>query len=199
VRIDFTTPDPPIAEDRKFKTMPRESKFHIGEGFRRMKLRKKAERPSSFYRAPEIQERGRSLSRDSNQDAIGLGISTPDEQETSDKPSRELADEEMADDPKIQNYSSRRPTLLIRSKTPKAREAVLPRYGDPVVAIQEVLLYGGLLIPVGREGDGLLLRVTTDQVRAVRETRRREREGTSTAGRAAIGKTHEPCYLRDSG
>jgi hypothetical protein len=163
-----------------------------------MKLRRKAERPSSFYRAPEIQERGRSLERDSNQKIIGLGISTPDEQETPDTGSREWSDEEMTEDPKIQNYSSRRPRLLIRRDTEKARPAVLPPYGDPVVAIQEVLVYGGVLLPIGREGGGLLVRLSTDQVRAVRETHRLKREGTFTAGRAEIVIMHEPCYLRDS-
>lgn len=179
--------------------MPYETSPQMSDGFRRMKLRKKGGRPSSFYRAPEIQERGRSLERDSNQErpglGIGLGISIPDEDRPFDSPRRVLPDD-MADDPKIQNYSSRRLPLLIRRDTPKARQAVGPRYGDPVLAVQEVLLHGGVLVPVGREGDGLL-RVSTDQVREVRERRRREREGTSTAGRAAIGMTHEPCYLRD--
>ncbi|KAI4760682.1 hypothetical protein E4T51_06344 [Aureobasidium sp. EXF-12344] len=157
--------------------MPQESKIHVGEGFRRMKLRKKAERPSSFYRAPEIQERGRSLERDSSQEIIGLGISTPDEQETPDTGSREWSDEEMTEDPKIQNYSSRRPRPpVFRRNTEKPKPAVLPPYGDPVVAIQDVLVYGGVLLPVGREGDGLLVRVSTDQVRAVRETHRLKRE-----------------------
>jgi hypothetical protein len=180
--------------------MFRESKAHVGEGFRRMKLRKKTERPSSFYRAPEIQERGRSLERDSSDEGIGLGISTPDEQKIPDKPSREWPDEDedMTEDPKIQNYSSRRPRVMVRRNTPKGIPIKHPRYGDPVVAVEEVLMHGGVLLPVGREGDGLLLRVSTDQVRAVREKRRREREGTSTAGRAAIGTVHEPCYLRDS-
>lgn len=171
----------------------------MGDGFRRMKLRKKGARSSSFYRAPEIQERGRSLERDSNQErpeqGIGLGISIPDEDRPFNSPRRILPDD-MADDPKIQNYSSRRLPLLVRRDTPKPKEAVVPSYGDPVLAVQEVLLHGGVLLSVGREGDGLL-RVSTDQVRVVRERRRREREGTSVAGRAAIGMTHEPCYLRD--
>ncbi|KEQ77685.1 hypothetical protein M436DRAFT_36916 [Aureobasidium namibiae CBS 147.97] len=158
--------------------MPRESNAHTGEGFRRMKLRKKAGRSSSFYRAPEIHERGRSLERDSNQEriglGIGLGISIPDRDRPFDSPRRVLPDD-MADDPKIQNYSSRRLPLLIRRDTPKPRQTVAPRYGDPVLAVQEVLLHGGVLLPVGREGDGLL-RVSTDQVRVVRERRRRERE-----------------------
>jgi hypothetical protein len=179
--------------------MLRESKFHVGEGFRRMKLRKKAERPSSFYRAPEIQERGRSLKRDSSHEGIGLGISTSDDQKTPDKPNKEWPDEDMTEDPKIQNYSSRRPRVFVRCNTPKGIPIKHPRYGDPVVAVQEVLMHGGVLLPVGREEEGLLLRVSTDQVRAVREKRRREREGTSTAGRAAIGMMHEPCYLRDYG
>ena len=164
-----------------------------------MKLRKKVGKSSSFYRAPEIQERGRSLERDSKPEriglCIGLGISIPDEDRPFNSPRRVLPDD-MADDPKIQNYSSRRLPLLIRRDTPKPRQRVLPRYGDPVLAVQEVLLHGGVLLPVGREGDGLL-RVSTDQVRVVRERRRREREGTSTAGRAAIGMAHEPCCLRD--
>jgi hypothetical protein len=178
--------------------MPRESKSHVGEGFRRMKPRKKGQKPSSFYRAPEVQERGKSLDSDSNVESIGLGISTSDEKKTPDKPSKEWSGEEMAEDPKIQDYSSRRPPVLVRCTTPKPRQTVLPRYGDPVLAVQELLLFGGALIPVGREGEGLLMRVSTDQVRAVRETRRREREGTSNAGRAAIGIMHEPCYPRDS-
>lgn len=179
--------------------MPQESQMHVDEGFRRMKLRKKAERSSSFYRAPEIQERGRSLEHDSSQEIIGLGISTPDEKETLDTGSREWSDEEMTEDPKIQNYSSRRPRPpLFRRNTEKPKPAVLPPYGDPVVAIQNVLVYGGVLLPVGREGEGLLVRVSTDQVRAVRETHRRKREGTLKAGRAVIVMMHEPCYLRDS-
>jgi hypothetical protein len=190
--------DPSTAKARMPRTTPRRFKIQMGEGFRRMKLRKKSERASSFYRAPEIQEGGKSLERDSSVEGIGLGITIPNEDKTPDKPSEEWPGEEMAEDPKIQDYSSRRLPVLVRCTTPKAKQTVSPRYGDPVLALQEVILFGGALLPVGREGEGLLMRVSTDQVRAVRETRRREREGTSTAGRAAIGIMHEPCYLRDS-
>lgn len=181
--------------------MPRENNSHVGEGFRRMKLRKKAERPSSFYRAPEIQERGRSLKRDSDQDGlglgIGLGISMPDEESTPEKAESEWQGEEMADDPKIQNYASRQPSLSIRRKTERAEPADVPRADDPVAAIQRMLLEGGALLRTGREENEGLIWVSVDAVRMIREGRRREREGMFAAGRAATGIVHEPCYLMD--
>ncbi|KAG9625991.1 hypothetical protein KCV04_g11996, partial [Aureobasidium melanogenum] len=162
------------------RTMPRESNAHVGEGFRRMKLRKKAERPSSFYRAPEIQERGRTLERDSDQEGlglgIGLGISMADEESSPGKSDSEWPGEDMADDPKIQNYSTRQPSLLIRRKTERAEQAVLPRADDPVVAIQHMLLEGGALVRTGREEDEGLVCVSVDAVRMIRDGRRRERE-----------------------
>ncbi|KAH0356561.1 hypothetical protein KCU81_g346, partial [Aureobasidium melanogenum] len=160
--------------------MPRENNSHVGEGFRRMKLRKKAERPSSFYRAPEIQERGRSLKRDSDQDGlglgIGLGISMPDEESTPEKAESEWQGEEMADDPKIQNYASRQPSLSTRRKTERAKPADVPRADDPVAAIQRMLLEGGALLRTGREENEGLIWVSVDAVRMIREGRRRERE-----------------------
>lgn len=166
-----------------------------------MKLRKKAERPSSFYRAPEIQERGRTLERDSGQEGlglgIGLGISMADEESIPEKADSEWQGEEMADDPKIQNYSTRQPSLLIRRKTERAEAAVLPRADDPVVAIQDMLLGGGALLRTGREEDEGLMCVSVDAVRRIRDGRQREREGMFATGRAAVGIAHEPCYLRD--
>ncbi|KAG9685272.1 hypothetical protein KCU95_g12471, partial [Aureobasidium melanogenum] len=142
--IHLASPKSSARQGRASKTMPRESNSHVGEGFHRMKLGKKAERPSSFYRAPEIQERGRSLERDSDQEGlgldIGLGISMPDEESSPEKADSEWQGEEMADDPKIQNYSSRQPSLLIRRKTERAEQTVLRRADDPVVAIQRMLL-----------------------------------------------------------
>ncbi|KAG9546928.1 hypothetical protein KCU71_g16669, partial [Aureobasidium melanogenum] len=162
------------------KTMPRGSSSHVGEGFRRTKLRKKAERPSSFYRAPEIQEKGRTLERDSDQEGfglgIGLGISMADEGSIPEKADSEWQGEEMADDPKIQNYSSRRPSLLIRRKTERLERTVLPRADDPVVAIQRMLLEGGALVRTGREEDEGLICVSVDAVRIIRDGRRRKRE-----------------------
>ncbi|KAG9683319.1 hypothetical protein KCU95_g11690, partial [Aureobasidium melanogenum] len=167
-------------QGRASETMPRENNSHVGEGFRRMKLRKKAERPSSFYRAPEIQERGRSLKRDSDQDGlglgIGLGISMPDEESTPEKAESEWQGEEMADDPKIQNYASRQPSLSIRRKTERAEPADVPRADDPVAAIQRMLLEGGALLRTGREENEGLIWVSVDAVRMIREGRRRERE-----------------------
>ena len=51
----------------------------------------------------------------------------------------------------------------------------IPRWDDPVSAVREVLMDGGLLLRAGHTG---LMRVTVEQVHAVRERRRREREGT---------------------
>lgn len=181
--------------------MPRQSNSHVGAGFRRMKLRKKTERPSSFYRAPEIQERGRTLERNSDQEGlglgIGLGISMPDEESTLEKSNSEWPGEEMADDPKIQNYASRQPSLSIRRKIERAEPADVPRADDPVAAIQRMLLEGGALLRTGREEDEGLIWVSVDAVRMIREERRREREGMFAAGRAATGIAHEPCHLMD--
>ncbi|KAH0160041.1 hypothetical protein KCU67_g6882, partial [Aureobasidium melanogenum] len=178
---ELASPESSARQGGASKTMPRESNAHIGEGFRRMKLRKKAERPSSFYRAPEIQERGRTLERDSGQEGlglgIGLGISMADEESIPEKADSEWQGEEMADDPKIQNYSTRQPSLLIRRKTERAEAAVLPRADDPVVAIQHMLLGGGALVRTGREENEGLMCVSVDEVRRIRDGRRREREG----------------------
>ncbi|KAI4748173.1 hypothetical protein E4T50_01589 [Aureobasidium sp. EXF-12298] len=178
--IHLASPESSARQGGASKTMPRESNAHVGEGFRRMKLRKKAERPSSFYRAPEIQERGRTLERDSGQEdlglGIGLGISMADEESIPEKADSEWQGEEMADDPKIQNYSTRQPSLLIRRKTETAEAAVLPRADDPVVAIQHMLLGGGALVRTGREEDEGLMCVSVDEVRRIRDGRRRERE-----------------------
>ncbi|KAK6007123.1 hypothetical protein QM012_006131 [Aureobasidium pullulans] len=187
---------------RSSRTMPRETNSHVGEGFRRMKLRKKAERPSSFCRAPEIQERGRTLERASDQEGlgtgIGLGINMPDfEKLPKETPDSEMLGEEMADDPKIQNYALRQPSLLLRRDTERAEQAVFPRPDDPVVAIQKLITEGGALLRTGRDEDEGLMCVSVDAVRMIRDRRRREREGVFAAGRAAIGITHEPCYLRD--
>ncbi|KAH0368688.1 hypothetical protein KCU65_g3894, partial [Aureobasidium melanogenum] len=201
--IDLASAESSAKQARTSETMPRENNSHVGEGFRRMKLRKKAERPSSFYRAPEIQERGRTLERDSDQEGlglgIGLGISMPDEEDIPKKLDSEWQGEDMADDPKIQNYSSRQPSLLIRRKTERAEKADVPRADDPVVAIQKMLLEGGALLRTGREGDEGLICVSVDAVRIIRERRGREREGMYmfAAGRAATGIVHEPCYLMD--
>ncbi|KAG9679316.1 hypothetical protein KCU99_g3115, partial [Aureobasidium melanogenum] len=177
---ELASPESSARQGGASKTMPRESNTHVGEGFRRMKLRKKAERPSSFYRAPEIQERGRTLERDSGQEGlglgIGLGISMADEESIPEKADSEWQGEEMADDPKIQNYSTRQPSLLIRRKTERAEAAVLPRADDPVVAIQDMLLGGGALLRTGREEDEGLMCVSVDAVRRIRDGRQRERE-----------------------
>lgn len=180
--------------------MRRESNSHVGEGFRRVKLRKKSERPSSFYRAPEIQERGRTLERASDQEGlglgIGLGISMPDSESLpAEEPEAEWREEEMADDPKIQNYSSRQPTFMIRRNKERAEQALLPRLDDPVVAIQRLLTEGGALIRTGHDEDEGLMCVSVEAVRMIRERNRREREGMLATGRAAIGIAHEPCYL----
>lgn len=171
-----------------------------------MKLRKKAERPSSFYRAPEIQQRGRTLERASDQQGlglgIGLGISIPDLEsvpmQDEDIPAEYPEDEEMADDPKIQNYSSRQPTLLIRRNKERAEQTLVPRLDNPVMAIQKMLTEGGALIRTGRDEDEGLMCVSIDAVRMIRARHRREREGVFATGRVAIGMVHEPCYLGNS-
>ncbi|KAI5208906.1 hypothetical protein E4T38_02623 [Aureobasidium subglaciale] len=151
--------------------MSSESRFHMGAGFRRIKLRKGVQRSDDFYRAPELKVRGRTMERKlgGQQEVIGLGIDTWEE------PSSEWQDmdDEMTDDPRIQDYSSRPPIREVRLKAKEVpRLPQLPHYGDPVEAIQQVLVHGGLLLRAGHDG---LLRVTPEHVLVVREKVARER------------------------
>ncbi|KAI5209599.1 hypothetical protein E4T39_00907 [Aureobasidium subglaciale] len=149
--------------------------FQMGAGFQRIKSRRNIQKPDDFYRAPELKVRGRSMERKSGQrEAIGLGIDTPEEfsSEWRDE------DDEMTDDPRIQEYSSRPPVWQARRKEEEVPQLPqLPHYGDPVEAIQQVLEHGGLLLRAGYDG---LIRVTLEHVLVVREKgareRRRERE-----------------------
>ncbi|THX00350.1 hypothetical protein D6D13_09583 [Aureobasidium pullulans] len=141
---------------------------------RRTRAHNYVEKPSSYYRAPEIQATGKSLDRSMNQapQNIGLGIGEWGDQSTHQ--SNEWDAEEMTENPRVQNYSSRSTTSVMRRRSLRVEQIPdIPRWDDPVSAVREVLMDGGLLLRAGYTG---LMRVTVEQVHAVRERRRRERE-----------------------
>lgn len=146
-------------------------------GFRRVH-RRHSTKPSSFYRAPELQARGRSLDRRAHQRVQGLGISNGSSDD--EDPSSDL--EDMTENAKIKNYASfvaRAPPMTTRRRERTTARASASR--DPAIAIQQVLMLGGLLLRTGHEE---LMRVSLEQVAAVREKRRQTRQGTSSNSEA---------------
>ncbi|THW45322.1 hypothetical protein D6D21_04450 [Aureobasidium pullulans] len=145
---------------------------------RRTRAHNHVEKPSSYYRAPEIQATGKSLDRSMNQApqniGLGIGLDIGEWGDQSTHQSNEWDAEEMTENPRVQNYSSRSTTSVMRRRSLRVEQVPdIPRWDDPVSAVREVLMDGGLLLRAGHTG---LMRVTVEQVHAVRERRRRERE-----------------------
>ncbi|THY93230.1 hypothetical protein D6C92_05462 [Aureobasidium pullulans] len=145
---------------------------------RRTRAHNYVEKPSSYYRAPEIQATGKSLDRSMNQApqniGLGIGLDIGEWGDQSTHQSNEWDAEEMTENPRVQNYSSRSTTSVLRRRSLRVEQVPdIPRWDDPVSAVREVLMDGGLLLRAGHTG---LMRVTVEQVHAVRERRRRERE-----------------------
>jgi hypothetical protein len=182
----FTTPSSTLDENIATDMMTGKLKLRIVAKPRRTQS-EKIGRPSSFYRAPEIQERVRSTDQegiDQRVQGLGLVIANPDDHWTYWEPEDQTTDgksdnkrpgwasDEMADDPKIIHYADRAMTMVVRRKKEVVKSVA--RVDDPALAIQQVLMSGGLLMRTGHDG---LLRVTVEHVEAVRAKRRTERQG----------------------